>query len=135
MRELWRWITRPHPWFCPGLGLATHDTFSAGSIFTSSCILTRFILQLGDTRNSHLLTPGLRLSNTAGISPHRPPSLRLCPQEKQLISKDLPSPSKSLGCHRSSRTRLQTKNHLRQAKGIYCLSSKKFCTRASPARD
>lgn len=92
----------------------------------------------GYTQQSSTYTRAEAVKYRRNFSPQTPislPSLRLCPQEKQLISKDLPSPSKSLGCHRSSRTRLQTKNHLWQAKGIYCLSSKKFCTPASPARD
>lgn len=67
-----------------------------------SYLSKRLILQLGDTYNSHLLTPALSLSNAAEISPHRPPSARLlslqvCPDKMQLISKIyLPHPKPSV---------------------------------------
>lgn len=63
-----------------------------------------------------------------------PPLTANVPLREVATIKDWPSPSKSLRCHRSSTTRLQTKNHLWRAKGIYCLSFEEFCTQASPAR-
>lgn len=97
--------------FCTGLGPATRDTFRYFLLRPFSLHVVflpdkeaqhSFILQLGDTYNSHLCTPALSLSNAAEISPHRTPSanllsLQVCPSEKQLISRIyLPHPDPSV---------------------------------------
>ena len=138
---------RSYPGFCIGLGLAMDDAFGYFLLETFSFHLVflpdkkaqcGFILQLVDTCKSHLLTPRLSVKHCRNFSPQttiiQAPLTASMPLREAANIKDLPSPSKSLGCHRSSTTCLQTKHHLWQAKGIYCLSFEEFCSQGSPAR-
>lgn len=134
--ELSPWVRTGHPWHI--------QIFSAGSIFTSSCILTW-------QRGSMLIHPPacgyMQLSSTytraecQTLQEFLPtdhhqlaPLTASMPLREATNIKDLPSPSKSLSCRRSRTTCLQTKKHLWQGKGIYCLSFEEFCTQETPVK-
>lgn len=123
------------PGVCTGLGLAMHNTFRHFQLEAFCLHLVflpdqeaqhSFTLHFMDTCYSHLLPPGLSLQEF--LPPDQQPTSPVSVPFR--AAKDLPHPPKSLSCHRSS----TIKNHLRQAKGIYCLSFEEFCTQESPTR-
>lgn len=124
--SIWQHIMSSQPGVCTGLGLAMHNTFRHFQLEAFCLHLVflpdqeaqhSFTLHFMDTCYSHLLPPGLSLQEF--LPPDQQPTSPVSVPFR--AAKDLPHPPKSLSCHRSS----TIKNHLRQAKGIYCLSFEK----------